>query len=1397
MVPEFNIEQVASFQIFVRDNKPKMNAYYPFLSQEQIMLKLRQRWKQLDESKRQPYCKLVLSRKKVKTVKVKVVKITRPRIPKGKQTGAFKNVSMARNYDNFGFDYSGDSYISSDYELDTVNEHSPFVCNKLAIDSLSSGLCPATNKPTGNVKKGGVRKTDESGTVGLQYAPRVRSESMDDFKPGILQASCKKRPNFQGHVSFSAVTETAANRSSCEFDEEDIYEDINEDIDDDVLNIESNRNTKMNTSDGNTFRDKSVAAEMPHGTNLQKVEDRSWMPFTPGNLTSQFSPAVGELGLQETKKRKLNVKTTEINTPVTSSESTSCRFKRSRRNMPPANVCLNLDGGSLLVNSTTESNKKSEIVSEFCRNKTFSAKNNMTYVETKGQSFFSESPNLLPEVKVQSCVYDSGDVLKHAKDELHLSSFMEGANGNFKQGQRSKQLKNKADVNKNNLSVKSCMQALDCGTNEGFTRFSRRAITLSHQLPEFDSPQSTKSRVQSTGTKSCVQSTATKSRVQSTGTKSRVQSSGTKSRVQSTATKSRVQSTATKSRVQSTGTKSRVQSTATKSRVQSTGTKSSVQSTATKSSVQSTGKKSHVQPTDTKSHVQSTGTKSRVQSTGPISRVQSTGIKSYVQSTGTKSLVQSTGPISRVQSTGTKSRVQSTGTKSRVQSTGTKSHVQSTGTKSHVQPTDTKCRVQSTNTKSCVQSTGTKSYVQTTGLKNDSSDEACLETSTVKISQKVTWGFSGKDAHWKDDDSFNISDGTSDSNFGDKSAFYQDGTGRKDVSHTCKETVFDDEADFKTNTRKKSEMNTNLFGRESRICKRKVDSDEENDNEFDDTDGCYTNEIVSTRPCQLRKGMDSAVDAYLVKNTMKKYDKLPFDFCERKSNIHKGNVGKNDKASGNKFDDKDSCFRHIVHSVPYETGKKTDSTIATYLNKSRMKKCEKISQKKCDNHRKIADSSDEENTLEVSDRDSFFRDDVDSNAHHNRSKENNIEACSKRSMLKKAGRTISDLTRKGIYNHSEDADILKACNDDKKFDSVVDDCENDIGKKVTSIKSINTLLRKNDSHSHSENIQANRITDHLAVYANNTTERNSEISKGRRLGKCEQIQHVMVINNKIRQVGDKTFVKHGSDMEVVEVVEHGNSETKNGFPRKDSKSVLKQKNKPRLQNQKKSAKTQKSTSSNRVLGNNKDQKSHANSSDNYSIENLCLPSGSLKYKIFQHESHLKNSSTQHAHKLPGDQSPARKETPNYEVKKSKHPSDFSSGSTDRVQRRLFSDMDCRKTSGIDRSKKFKMENKNIPITDCINESQVSWKAEDVFNSDMSNNSAGSDTDEDEDKHQDEFLANMADQTTTALLQAIDRLRSLTSPQVNLAEECLPDGDPSELPEPEDNVSKHTVRVIIM
>lgn len=188
MVEEFNIQQVASFQVFVRDNKPKMNAYYPFLSQEQIMLKLRQRWKQLDESKRQPYCKLVLSRKKVKTVKVKVVKITRRRIPKDKQIGTSKNVNFARNDDSFGFNFSGDSYINSNYELDSVSEHAPFMGKKLAIASLNSGLCPATNKPTGNVKKGGVRKTDESGAVGLQSdVPRVRNESVDNSKTGILQ----------------------------------------------------------------------------------------------------------------------------------------------------------------------------------------------------------------------------------------------------------------------------------------------------------------------------------------------------------------------------------------------------------------------------------------------------------------------------------------------------------------------------------------------------------------------------------------------------------------------------------------------------------------------------------------------------------------------------------------------------------------------------------------------------------------------------------------------------------------------------------------------------------------------------------------------------------------------------------------------------------------------------------------------------------------------------------------------------------------------------------------------------------------------------------------------------------------------------------------------------------
>ncbi|XP_005093526.1 uncharacterized protein LOC101846798 [Aplysia californica] len=52
------MESVPSFRVFVQSVKPRMKSQYPFLSQEQIMLKLRHQWKFLDSSTRQNYGKL-------------------------------------------------------------------------------------------------------------------------------------------------------------------------------------------------------------------------------------------------------------------------------------------------------------------------------------------------------------------------------------------------------------------------------------------------------------------------------------------------------------------------------------------------------------------------------------------------------------------------------------------------------------------------------------------------------------------------------------------------------------------------------------------------------------------------------------------------------------------------------------------------------------------------------------------------------------------------------------------------------------------------------------------------------------------------------------------------------------------------------------------------------------------------------------------------------------------------------------------------------------------------------------------------------------------------------------------------------------------------------------------
>lgn len=115
-----------------------MNAYYPFLSQDQIMSKLRQRWRQLDETKRRSYSKLVVS----KTKSIRKIKATRRRCPHKK---ALKLVSSQRtanlfmNDDSHEFDsaYDSSNFVNS-YEFDSSRENSPFMKGKLAIDCLNA-----------------------------------------------------------------------------------------------------------------------------------------------------------------------------------------------------------------------------------------------------------------------------------------------------------------------------------------------------------------------------------------------------------------------------------------------------------------------------------------------------------------------------------------------------------------------------------------------------------------------------------------------------------------------------------------------------------------------------------------------------------------------------------------------------------------------------------------------------------------------------------------------------------------------------------------------------------------------------------------------------------------------------------------------------------------------------------------------------------------------------------------------------------------------------------------------------------------------------------------------------------------------------------------------------------
>ena len=52
------MERVPSFEVFLQATKSRMNSKYPFLSQEQILLKLRDQWKKLDSVNRQKYSKL-------------------------------------------------------------------------------------------------------------------------------------------------------------------------------------------------------------------------------------------------------------------------------------------------------------------------------------------------------------------------------------------------------------------------------------------------------------------------------------------------------------------------------------------------------------------------------------------------------------------------------------------------------------------------------------------------------------------------------------------------------------------------------------------------------------------------------------------------------------------------------------------------------------------------------------------------------------------------------------------------------------------------------------------------------------------------------------------------------------------------------------------------------------------------------------------------------------------------------------------------------------------------------------------------------------------------------------------------------------------------------------------
>ena len=90
----FQYQKVVCYQLFYQEQKARFGLLYPFLTQEQINLKIKEKWKHLEADKKKKYSKVVLCVTPLKkSAQDRKLTISTPKYSSAKKKGSFMDNS--------------------------------------------------------------------------------------------------------------------------------------------------------------------------------------------------------------------------------------------------------------------------------------------------------------------------------------------------------------------------------------------------------------------------------------------------------------------------------------------------------------------------------------------------------------------------------------------------------------------------------------------------------------------------------------------------------------------------------------------------------------------------------------------------------------------------------------------------------------------------------------------------------------------------------------------------------------------------------------------------------------------------------------------------------------------------------------------------------------------------------------------------------------------------------------------------------------------------------------------------------------------------------------------------------------------------------------------------------